>query len=76
MELPKWIEETENALGQRIPIVLLANKVDLVEERVITQEMALAFVEENNLNGYIETSALTGQNVHESFEMLAKTTIS
>jgi len=76
LELPNWIKETESALGLRIPIVLLANKVDLVEERVITQEMALAFVEENNLNGYIETSALTGQNVHESFEMLAKTTIS
>ncbi len=76
LELPNWIKETENALGQRIPIVLLANKVDLVDERIITKEMALAFVEENNLNGYIETSALTGQNVHESFEMLAKTTIS
>lgn len=75
MELPNWIDETEKALGQRIPIVLLANKVDLVEERIITQEMALAFVEEHNLNGYIETSALTGQNVHEAFEMLAKTTI-
>ena len=40
LELPKWIQETESALGHRIPIVLLANKVDLVDERVISTEMA------------------------------------
>ncbi|MFW9907083.1 MAG: Rab family GTPase [Candidatus Thorarchaeota archaeon] len=76
MELPKWIDETENALGLRIPIVLLANKVDIVEDRVISREMGLQFVEENNLNGYLETSALSGQNIEEAFRQLAQNTIS
>ncbi|MBD3406687.1 MAG: GTP-binding protein [Candidatus Lokiarchaeota archaeon] len=75
MELPKWIEETEKALNERIPIVLLANKVDLVEDRVITTEMGEKFVEENNLEGYLETSALTGQNVEEAFKILARKSI-
>ena len=75
VELPKWIQETEEALGERIPIILLANKVDLVDERVITTEMAQEFVRENGLVGYLETSALTGQNVEEAFYLLAKSTL-
>jgi small GTP-binding protein len=75
VELPKWIQETEDALGERIPIILLANKVDLEEHRVITREMGLQFVEENGLVGYLETSALTGQNVEEAFYLLAKNTL-
>lgn len=74
-ELPKWIEETETALGERIPIILLANKVDLVHERVITTEMGHAFVDEYRLDGYLETSALSGQNVEEAFTCLAEHSI-
>ncbi|MHA2057658.1 MAG: Rab family GTPase [Candidatus Thorarchaeota archaeon] len=76
LELPKWIKETEDALGERIPIILLANKVDLVEDRVVTREMAEQFVHEHNLTGYLETSALSGQNVEEAFSMLAKSSMS
>ncbi len=75
IELPKWIQETEDALGERIPIILLANKVDLADERVITTEMAEEFVREHGLVGYLETSALTGQNVEEAFYLLAKSTL-
>lgn len=75
IELPKWIQETEDALGERIPIILLANKVDLIEHRVISTETALEFVHEYRLNGYLETSALSGQNVEEAFYLLAKFTL-
>ncbi len=76
LELPKWIEETEKALNLRIPIILLANKVDLEGERIITTEMGQQFAEENGFKGYLETSALTGANVEEAFRILAKVTIS
>ncbi len=76
LELPRWLEEADKALGMRIPIVLLANKVDLVEERVIDTETGKQFAEENNLVGYLETSALTGQNVEEAFRQLAQASIS
>lgn len=75
LELPKWIKETEDALGERIPIILLANKVDLEDERVITREMGEQFAREQNLVGYLETSALSGQNVEEAFSMLAKSSL-
>ncbi|MCF2136054.1 MAG: GTP-binding protein [Candidatus Thorarchaeota archaeon] len=76
VELSKWIDETENALGARIPIILLANKVDLEAERVITTEMGQQFVQEYGLQGYLETSALTGTNVEEAFHLLAREAIS
>ena len=75
LELPKWIKETEDALGERIPIILLANKVDLVEHRVITREMGEQFVQEHGLTGYLETSALSGTNVEEAFSLLAKSSM-
>jgi len=74
-ELPKWLNEIDSALGVRVPLVLLANKTDLVDERVISTEMAQQFVEGNNLAGYLETSALSGKNIHEAFEILAKNTL-
>ncbi len=75
LELPRWLEETDSALGMRIPIILLANKIDLADERVITTEMGEQFVEENGLVAYLETSALTGQNIEEAFYMLAQSTV-
>ena len=70
IELPKWIEETEKALNKRIPIVLLANKVDLEDERVITKEMGEQFKQEQSLQGYLETSALTGPMLRKHFNSL------
>jgi len=75
LELPKWIKETEDALGERIPIILLANKVDLVDHRVITREMGEEFTREFNLTDYLETSALSGQNVEKAFHILAKSSL-
>ncbi|MFW9962629.1 MAG: Rab family GTPase [Candidatus Sifarchaeia archaeon] len=75
LELPKWIKETEDALGERIPIILLANKVDLADHRVITREMGEDFTREYNLTDYLETSALSGQNVEEAFQILAKSSL-
>ncbi len=75
LELPKWIKETEDALGERIPIILLANKVDLADHRVITREMGEEFTREYNLTDYLETSALSGQNVEEAFHILAKSSM-
>ena len=38
-------------------IILVGNKSDLENERVITKEMGMKFKEENNLEAFIETSA-------------------
>ncbi len=53
---------------------ILGNKEDLINERNILSENAKKIAKELNLK-YIETSALTGKNVEESFYKLAETLI-
>jgi len=51
--------------SEDLPILLVANKIDL-PERIITTEMGKNKAEELNIR-YIETSALTKHNVNEAF---------
>jgi small GTP-binding protein len=64
-----WMLEFQ-VVGKVIPIVLVGNKVDLVENREVTQDEAEVLAKELNIS-YIETSAKMGSNVEEVFEMLA-----
>ncbi|MEX2726264.1 MAG: GTP-binding protein [Candidatus Sigynarchaeum springense] len=64
-----WMLEFQ-IVGKPIPIVLVGNKVDLVDAREVSQTEAEALAKELNLS-YIETSAKNGSNVEEVFEMLA-----
>lgn len=50
-------------------IVLVGNKMDMERQRVITEVRARNFAEKYNLP-YIETSAVTGENVKKAFEIL------
>lgn len=56
-----------------IPIVLVANKIDLEKEREVKREDAASWAKEVGM-GYIETSAKTNTNVTEAFEMLVRRT--
>ncbi|MFX0103256.1 MAG: GTP-binding protein [Candidatus Hodarchaeota archaeon] len=65
----EWMKEFQ-VVGHPIPIVLVGNKIDLVEERAVTSTEAETLATELNIS-YIETSAKLGDNVEEVFEMLA-----
>lgn len=81
--LNSWVEELYKNSGRGImPIALLGNKVDLRDETEdpVTKEEAHAYISELTSQyelefdvPYLETSAKTGDNVDESFHMLAKT---
>ena len=49
-------------------LILVGNKSDLTTERNISRDYAKSFADENGMI-YIETSAKTGDNVKEMFEM-------
>ena len=55
----KWIQGVRKGREDRLPGVLVANKVDLEERRVVTSERGRDFAKENGLV-YFETSALQG----------------
>lgn len=66
-EISELIEETN------IPLVVIGNKSDLTEQRLISTEEGeeLAKSLSENASSYIETSALTGNNVKDAFELIA-----
>ncbi len=65
---PKMIRE----VAGEIPILLLGNKIDLEEERAVSREEGTAFTRDNNLLGYIEISAKTGQDCEGIFKLIAE----
>ncbi len=73
--IPKWISMLVQNAG-KIPFMLVGNKIDLVNERVVSKERAEKYAESlSEWLGwnvpYMETSAKTGENVEESFLILA-----
>jgi small GTP-binding protein len=69
MNIENWMNEAYRSLDREIPLVVVANKVDLVESRVVTTEEGKAFADERGFI-YVESSALTGENVEEAYNLL------
>ncbi|MCK4478968.1 MAG: GTP-binding protein [Candidatus Lokiarchaeota archaeon] len=69
--VPKWHSEITKFCGD-IPIVLFGNKVDLVDEKELTDEKISKLREKKDFLGYYRTSAKTGQGVHEAFQAIIK----
>lgn len=85
--LPSWINELWEHSGRgKVPIVLLGNKSDLKEkfpEHIRDSQITQYVSELNSSIGqagffveYLETSALTGQNIEQAFDTLGKQVVS
>jgi len=62
--------------GRDIPIILVGNKKDLVDQRIITSEEGVSMAKYLSETGtskisYIETSALTGENIDDAFNLIS-----
>ncbi|MFX1480664.1 MAG: Rab family GTPase [Promethearchaeota archaeon] len=64
-----WHNEIKNYCGD-IPIVVFANKVDLVDERTLDHTEIRDLVEKQNFLGYYLTSAKTGKGVFDAFNTI------
>ena len=70
-----WLNEIkENNKIDSMYAVIVANKIDLVGERVISRDEAEKYAEKNNIS-YFEVSAKTGEGVAEMFNNITKGTI-
>lgn len=85
--LPSWINELwENSGRGKVPIVLLGNKSDLkdkfpehIRDAQITQyisELNASIGKAGFFVEYLETSALTGQNIENAFTTIGKQVVS
>jgi len=71
--IPRWFSDVLIQLKERSEELIgfiLGNKKDLEEQRIITTDMANKLAGQLNL-GFIETSALSGENVDYAFSTIA-----
>lgn len=66
-----WINEAKQESPDQI-FIMVGNKVDLVDMREISTDEARAKAMELGAIDYIETSALTGDNVADAFHKIGK----
>ena len=65
-----WLSEIEKSMDTTdTEFLLVGNKCDLSDKRVIDFETASTFAEEHRLR-YVESSALLGTNIHQPFVQL------
>jgi len=67
----KWHGDVKQFCGE-IPVVVFANKVDLIEEQSLDKTQIQNLVKEHNFVGYYITSAKTGHGLDEAFNDLIK----
>ena len=65
---PGWVKEADENVG-KIPLILVGTKRDL-EVSITGDPRKLA--EELGFEGYIETSALSGENIEETVKLLVR----
>ncbi|MFX1464251.1 MAG: Rab family GTPase [Promethearchaeota archaeon] len=64
-----WHDDLKQYCGE-IPIVVFANKVDLIKEDNLDKSLIQDVIKERNFLGYYITSAKTGKGVHEAFNAI------
>ena len=71
--LDKWINRIKNEPQSLLPIIILiGNKNDIIDDRKITKEEIEDFKIRNNIDCYFETSAKSGEAIHELFKEVIK----
>ena len=67
--IEKWISDLKANTGDNISMILLGNKTDLEEKRVVSTEEGKNKAEFYNIT-FMETSAFNGNNIQEAFNEL------
>lgn len=72
VSLDEWYDEVMKIADPHKPVfVLIGNKDDQLKQRQVTREEGLRFAQSHGMD-YMETSAKSGHNVEEAFQLLGE----
>ncbi len=69
--ITSWYKDVKQFCGE-IPVIIFANKVDLINEQSLNKAKIQNLVKKHNFLGYYITSAKTGQGLDKAFNALIK----
>ena len=65
----KWLNQIREEAPNRVSIILVGNKIDIEEKRIVKKEEGESLAKSCNLP-FFESSAKDGTNINESFQLL------
>ncbi len=69
-ELVKWVQEADESIAMRVPMLCVGNKIDL-PDRAVPSDEAKKWAEDQGFY-YMESSAKTGEGVADMFTVLSE----
>jgi len=72
----RWLRDFKKYIRKEGVYVLIGNKIDLTNDRVVTTEKGKDLAEKIKASHFIETSAKLGENIEEAFLLLVKQILS
>ncbi|MHA1145828.1 MAG: GTP-binding protein [Candidatus Helarchaeota archaeon] len=69
-----WLKELKKYAGE-VPFILVGNKIDLQDKRLISAESGEEKAKELGAVGFFETSAKNGDKVDDAFELLTSKSV-
>ena len=67
-----WLSVIRKGTEYIFPIIVVGCKADLVENREVSAADVIKIAKSRNLNGFIETSSKTGENIEKVFRALSR----
>lgn len=71
----EWLDEIKQNANPDVVLYLVGNQLDLAESEIggreVPPEDAIAMIEKYKLDGFMETSAKSGENIQEVFHKFA-----
>ena len=68
----KWVKDLNEYGEQDLAYVLIGNKIDLQDSRVVSTEEGRELAQKINASDFVETSAKYGDNVEDAFKKLVE----
>lgn len=75
LNLEEWLKRIEENVDSSVELIVIGNKIDLVNDRTVSEEQMALFAEKNGIT-YFETSAKDYSHVEKAFKQLLSRVLS